>query len=69
MEYNVGFLVAKSIEDLVSVFLNDLNNQFYFLSEDALDDDQEFLEADSTIDIINWHDSERWAHLEFEELY
>ncbi|SDC29502.1 SMI1/KNR4 family protein [Acinetobacter boissieri] len=65
-DYDVGFLVAKSITDLVSVFLNDLNNQLYFLSEDALDDDQEFLEADPTIDIINWHDSERWAHPGFE---
>ena len=68
LDYDVGFLVAKSMINLVSVFLNDLNNQFYFLSEDALDDDQEFLEADPTIDIVNWNDSERWAHPEFEEL-
>lgn len=68
IDYDVGFFVAKSITDLVSVFLNDLNNQLYFLSEDALDDDQEFLEANSTIDIVNWNNSERWAHPEFEKL-
>lgn len=59
-EYETGILVANSTAELVSGFYDDLINKRYFLSEDALEDDNHFLETDSKIDIVNWQRSERW---------
>lgn len=64
-DYDVGILVADSIAELVKQFLTDLEDNLYFLNEDALEDGNEFLETDSTIDIINWHNSKRWARPDF----
>lgn len=59
-EYEVGMRVADSIFDLVHQFAIDLEEGLYHLHEDALEDGNHFLEADDSIDIINWQDSERW---------
>jgi cell wall assembly regulator SMI1 len=59
-EYSVGILVADSISDLVEQFIKDINSGLYSLNHDALEDDVHFLETDSSIDIINWNNSERW---------
>lgn len=65
-EYNVGILVANSLSDLLEQFCNDLQNDLYQLNEDALEDENEFLESDPSIDLVNWHMSERWARPDFE---
>lgn len=65
-DYNVGILVANSIDDLLQQFCQDLQADLYQLNEEALEDENEFLETDPTIDIINWHMSERWARPDFE---
>ena len=59
-EYETGILVADSTAKLVSDFANDLEANLYSLHSDALDDGNHYLEADSTIDIVNWQDSEKW---------
>ncbi|MGU3373656.1 SMI1/KNR4 family protein [Chryseobacterium sp. M5A1_1a] len=59
-EYEVGILVADSISNLVHQFAVDLNNGLYHLHEDALEDGNHFLEAEDSIDLINWQDSEKW---------
>ena len=64
-EYDVGILVANSITDLLQQFSDDLDNDLYQLNEDALEDENEFLESDAAIDLVNWHMSERWARPDF----
>ena len=59
-EERLGILVAESVSQLVSDFLDDLNNGLYFLNEEALEDSCHFLEVDEAIDIINWYDSTKW---------
>ena len=59
-EYGVGILVAKSTTELLENFADDLEKGLYILSEAALEDDNHFLEADESIDIINWYNAERW---------
>lgn len=59
-EYEVGILVANSTNDLVNDLQRDLENNLYYLAEDALDDDNHYLTTVSEIDIINWETSERW---------
>ncbi|MDN3694471.1 SMI1/KNR4 family protein [Chryseobacterium tructae] len=63
-EYEVGMLVADSIRDLVHQFIIDLDKELYHLHEDALEDGNHFLEADDSIDIINWQDSMKWNRLD-----
>lgn len=59
-EYEMGILVADSTSQLVEDFAKDLEDNLYHLSEDALEDDNHYLETDQTIDIVNWQSSERW---------
>ena len=66
MEYEVGILVADSMTQLIENFLSDLEHGLYQLNEEALEDDNEFLECDESIDLINWHNSEKWARPSFE---
>jgi cell wall assembly regulator SMI1 len=65
-DYNVGILVANSLSDLLAQFCNDLQSDLYQLNEDALEDENEFLDSDPSIDLVNWHMSERWARPDFE---
>jgi len=62
-EYEIGILVADSTNKLVSDFANDLEANLYSLDAEALDDGNHYLEADSTIDIVNWQDSEKWNRI------
>lgn len=59
-EYDTGIWVAGSTKDLVAAFAGDLEKGLYHLAEDALEDDNHYLEADDTIDIVNWQTSENW---------
>jgi len=59
-EYDTGILVASSTANLVAAFANELEQGLYHLAEDALDDDNHYLEADDKIDIVNWQTSEKW---------
>jgi cell wall assembly regulator SMI1 len=59
-DYNVGLLIAKSITELIANFANDIDKGFYTLNEEALEDEQHFLEVDAEIDIMNWHKIEKW---------
>ena len=58
--YNVGLLIANSMTDLINKFANDLETGMYSLNEEALEDEQHFLETAQEIDIENWHHIERW---------
>lgn len=60
-EYLIGLLVAKSTFDLVADFANDLENGFYHLVPDALDEGYHFLEPAVEIDLVNWDSSEKWC--------
>jgi cell wall assembly regulator SMI1 len=59
-ELETGILVANSTTDLVNNFAKDLENGLYSLNPSALEDGHHYLEADKSIDIINWFASERW---------
>lgn len=59
-EYEVGIIVADSTAELVANLSNDLQNNLYYLDEDALEDGNHYLITDSKIDIINWETSEVW---------
>jgi cell wall assembly regulator SMI1 len=61
-DYNVGLLIANSITALIANFANDIDKGLYSLNEEALEDEQHFLEADTQIDIINWHKIEKWKN-------
>lgn len=66
VDFDVAILVADSIEALVNDFASDLQADLYALNEDALEDENEFLECDESIDLVNWHNSQRWARPAFE---
>jgi len=59
-EYEVGILVASSTTELIEKLQNDLENNLYYLDEDALEDENHYLTADTKIDIVNWETSEKW---------
>lgn len=59
-DYNVGLLIASSVTELIANFANDIDKGLYSLDEEALEDEQHFLEADTAIDIVNWHHIEKW---------
>lgn len=61
-EYETGILVAGSTEELVENLKNDLENDFYHLDEDALEDGNHYLTTDPEIDIVNWQTSKIWQH-------
>ncbi len=62
--YRVGILVANSVSELVVNFATDLKNNLYSLNSDALEDGQHFLETDSSIDLANWFNVDKWKHLD-----
>lgn len=59
--YEVAFVVAKSVDELLSNFADDLENGLYSLNEEALEDGNHHLEVDPNIDIVNWHFIEKYA--------
>ncbi|TCM69966.1 cell wall assembly regulator SMI1 [Acinetobacter calcoaceticus] len=59
-ECEVALKVADSIEALVAQFSLDIEQGYYQLDQDALEDGDEFLACDTEIDLINWQDSQRW---------
>lgn len=61
-DYNVGLLIAHSINELIFNFADDIDKGLYSLNEEALEDEQHFLEADTQIDIINWHKIDKWKN-------
>ncbi len=61
-EYNVALFIANSITEMIEKFANDIDQGLYTLNEEALEDDQHFLEVDTEIDIVNWHKIEKWKH-------
>lgn len=60
-EYETGILVASSTESLVANFIEDLENNRYYLAEDALEDDNHHLTTVPEIDIVNWESSGKWT--------
>lgn len=63
-EYEIGILVAGSITELLTNFASDLENGRYHLAEDALENGDEYLDPDDSIDIVNWYQTEKWKHFE-----
>lgn len=59
-DYHVGLLIANSITELLENFANDIDNGLYSLNEEALEDGQHYLELDTQIDLINWHNIPKW---------
>ncbi|WP_018341596.1 WG repeat-containing protein [Cytophaga aurantiaca] len=59
-EYGVAFVIAKSVSEFVEKFANDLLNDKYTLDEDALEDGNQFLSADTSIDLVNWYTQKEW---------
>ncbi|MGG5507177.1 MULTISPECIES: SMI1/KNR4 family protein [unclassified Myroides] len=59
-EYERGILVASSTASLIADFDRDLQQGLYFLDEDALEDDNHYLETHASIDLVNWYHSEKW---------
>lgn len=63
-EYGVAILVADSTAHLLESFSRHLEEGLYALDADALEDGNHYLEADQSIDIVNWASTDRWKHLE-----
>lgn len=61
-EYETAFLVADSVAELLAIFAQDLKMGLYQLNPDAALDGNDFLEAETRIDLINWHNAERWQN-------
>jgi len=61
-EKNVALNIAPSISEMYSRFVRDLHNNKYGLAEDALEDGVEWLDPTKELDIVNWHNIERWKH-------
>ncbi len=63
-EEETAFVVADSVATLLADFVGDLQQGYYFLNPDALEEDNnEFLDTDPAIDLVNWFDAARWqAH-------
>lgn len=61
----LGFWSLTRLPIYFNNFSDDLDNDLYQLNEDALEDENEFLESDAAIDLVNWHMSERWARPDF----
>lgn len=62
-DYHAALLVANSIEDLVQTFLSDLQQGLYFLNEEALENEDQFLDTKPEIDLLNWKsakENQRW---------
>ena len=64
IDSNVVVFLADSVDEMLSNFAADLKNGKYHLSEDALEDGDEFLNCDKEIDVMNWAFSPKWEHLE-----
>jgi len=62
-EYNIALLLASSISELLNIFINDLKNNKYYLAEDALEDEVEWLQPIDEIDVNNWWKTSRWSHV------
>lgn len=56
----VDFRVAASVAELLATFAQDLEQGLYRLDEAAREDENEFLVADSRIDLGNWGQPPRW---------
>jgi cell wall assembly regulator SMI1 len=56
----LAFLVAGSVAELLATFAADLTQGLYTLDEGALEDDNEFLVPDASINLDNWEQTERW---------
>lgn len=61
-EYQIGILVAESVDALIKNFSDDLDKGLYTLNEDALQDGNHYLAVNEKIDIINWFGNARWVH-------
>jgi cell wall assembly regulator SMI1 len=59
-ENEIAILVAKSTAQLVKDFVDDLENNLYFLEPDAAEDGNHYLETHASIDLVNWYRSVRW---------
>ncbi|RZK87802.1 MAG: hypothetical protein EOO62_38640 [Hymenobacter sp.] len=58
----LAFAVANSVTELLATFAADLDQGLYTLDEGALEDDNEFLVPDATINLDNWAQTERWRN-------
>ena len=45
------------------LFSENLKAGEYTLSEEALEDDEEWLEPSREFDIINWHNTSKWGEI------
>lgn len=62
--FDTVILLAKSLPEFLAEFARDLEGGKYSLNQDALQDGSEFLDCAPEIDIVNWHRTPRWKHLD-----
>ena len=62
-EYEVALKLNDSITEYLTQFEADLGNNLYSLQEDALDDDNHWLDPVREIDPVNWFNSPTWKHI------
>lgn len=62
--YETVIVLASSLPQFLEAFASDLERGAYFLAEAGLKDGNQFLECIEEIDVLNWHKSPRWRHLD-----
>jgi cell wall assembly regulator SMI1 len=60
---DTAILLNLSLAELMSEFVQQLEDGRYFLSKEALAEGDQFLNCDAEIDVVNWAHSARWKHL------
>lgn len=60
---NTAILLHRSVAELMSEFVRDLEAGRYFLNQDAIAEGDQFLDCDPQMDVVNWAHSPRWKHL------
>lgn len=62
-DYDIAIKLNNSIEEYIQQFETDLINNKYSLQEDALDDNNHWLDPVREIDPINWFNSPTWQYI------
>ncbi|WP_267119320.1 SMI1/KNR4 family protein [Xanthomonas sacchari] len=63
-EWGVALLLARSMNDFLRKFEQDLSMGKYSLAQDALDDGVQWLSATRDIDVGNWYNSPTWSYVD-----
>lgn len=58
----IALVVADSLAAFIEDFYMDLQQGYYQLDEELLEEGHEFLQCDAAIDLIDWQHSQRWKN-------